>query len=348
MKGSLCALRFLAYSQGKGVKAVDEYPIEIGCGGKIVHATVYRRAVNGRPYHCAGTILAVGGMSVRGNRDPRLVAICRAMARCGFLVIIPSFVDIERFMIKEETVRTIADAIGAIAGARDLCPTGRVSVFAPSFSAGMCLIAASLPEVAASVVSICAVGAFGNVDTVLRFILTEQSCDEYARMIILRNFIHHSIGRNPRIERALEAAYLDNGFHSEEPELPSCMERLGISERRLFQLLRNDPESRMKHWRRIVKRSSGVRRMLNGLSVVSSLYGIKARVVLVHGAEDRVIPPSESVLLHERLVILKKDARLLLTPLISHGDVRLSPAMLPDILRLLGAFAHFFRRAFDR
>lgn len=347
MKGFLCALRFLVYSQGKCVRAVDEHPIEMGCGGKTVHARIYRRAAKGRSYRRVGTILAVSGMSVRGNADPRFVAICRAMARCGFLVIAPSFGDIERFRIKEETVRAVAGVIGAIAGNGDLCPTGRVSVFAPSFSAGMCLIAASLPEVAASVGSICAVGAFGDVDTVLRFIFAEQSCDEYARMIILRNFIHHSIGRNPRIVKALEIAYLDNGFRREEPELPLYLERLSKTDWRLFHLLKNDPESRMMHWGRIKKHSPGVRRMLSGLSVVSHLPGINARVVLVHGADDRVIPASESVQLHERLKLLNKDARLLLTPLISHGDVRLSPSMIPDILRLLGAFAHFFRRAFD-
>jgi len=63
---------------------------------------------------------------------------------------------------------------------------------------------------------------------------------------------------------------------------------------------------------------------------------------LIHGAGDRVIPFDESIKVYNRLVLRGKKLRLLITPLISHGDVRLSVSMLVDVLKLISAFAFFF------
>jgi hypothetical protein len=62
----------------------------------------------------------------------------------------------------------------------------------------------------------------------------------------------------------------------------------------------------------------------------------------IHGAGDRVIPCDESIKIYNRLVLRGGKSRLLITPLISHGDVRLSVSMLVDVLKLISAFAFFF------
>ena len=85
--------------------------------------------------------------------------------------------------------------------------------------------------------------------------------------------------------------------------------------------------------------------MLKRLSTVSSIDSLRAAVALVHGADDRVIPPSESVMLHRRLRECKKKSRLSLTPAISHGDTALTASMIPGLFDLTGTFAFFFKHA---
>ncbi|MCU0845915.1 MAG: alpha/beta hydrolase [Spirochaetes bacterium] len=344
MRSFIRAAQFMLQSQLKVFPKIDEADVELDAGGDRLPAIVYRRAET-KTCRTIGTILAVSGMSVHGYRDIRFATICRAMAACGFIVVSPSYRDIGEFEINGRTVGSIASTIRTIAGDPGLCPRGMVSLFSPSFSAAMCIIAASRPGTADIVGSICSVGTFGSVETAVEFLLERQDNDEYGRMIVLKNFLRLSIGANGSLEKAFEICYRDNGFHREHPELPAYLENLPAEERDVFQRLRNEPSFRLYHWKRILDRSGEMRELIAELSVVRKLDGLRAPVSLIHGADDNVIPPSESAMIHRELRRLNVPTILELTPLISHGDASLSLAMLPAIIRLTLAFAFFFRHA---
>ncbi len=334
------SIKFLLKSRAQCLPEVESESILLDTGGRDIAVFCFRRMNLKLP--ARGTILAIHGMSVTGNRDERLLRICRAMASLGYIVIVPAYGDIEKFIINGKTVNDVSSTIRAVVGSSRLCPTGRIGIFAPSFSAGICLIAASLPATSDLVSALCAVGTFSRVDTAIEYLLGEQENDDYGRMIILKNFIHHSIKDSRRLRRAFEIAIRDNGFRRSDPELPAYAKQLSGRERVIIERLRNDPKYRMRHWKRI-ERIPEARRILDSLSVVSRLNKLKAAVTLIHGAEDKVIPPSESVLLHEELKRRRVVSRLLLTPLITHGDSRLSLSMLSAVGELVSAFAFFFR-----
>ncbi len=344
MRAFIRATQFILRSQLKAFPKIDEVDVELEAGGCRLPAIVYRRTAS-RHGRTRGTILAVSGMSVHGYRDIRFATICRAMAASGFIVLSPSYSDIEKFEITGRTVATIASTIRAIAGNPELCPSGMVSLFSPSFSAAMCILAASRPDTAGIVGAVCSVGTFGSVETAVEFLLERQDSDEYGRMIVLQNFLRLSIGPNHALEKAFEICYMDNGFHRQYPELPAYLESLTIGDRNIFQRLRSESAFRLHHWKRILERSGEMRELITGLSVINKLGSMRVPVALIHGADDNVIPPSESAMIHLELRRLNVPTILELTPLISHGDASLSLAMIPAIIRLTLAFAFFFRHA---
>ena len=219
MRNFYNALRFIICCQFPDHKNIDVSNIVLPIGDDFLNAVVYQKPEN----YPRGTILAIHGMSVTGNRDPRLVNVCKALAACGYMVISPLYPDIQEFLIKEKTVYTIAKTIENITRNPALCPIGKISIFSASFSAGMSIIAATQPETRELVKAICAIGTYSNVETSVEFLLRRQDNDEYGRLIVLRNFIHYSIGPSADLSEALRVAILDNGHCREEPELPALL-----------------------------------------------------------------------------------------------------------------------------
>ncbi len=335
------SVKFIVFSRLGNLAKVTAKEISLHAGREDQQAFIYlpRRGVP------RGTILVVHGMAVMANRDPRLIGICRAFAACGYAVVSPLYADIAAFSISRGTVDRIVNSIKAVIRDASLCPSGRVSIFAPSFSAGMTVIAASIEEVSSLVDSLCLVGTYSTIDSSVRYLLEEQDIDDYGRLIILRNFINHAPGFSKDIPEVLHTAILDNGLRRSTPELPGIMAALGEKDRNDIMRLLKEPGFRMEQWKLILARSGEVNSLLRELSVVSKLGGLKAPVAMVHGSGDRVIPPAESVSLNNRLKQHNIASRLLVTPLLSHGDVSMGLDALKEILRLVWLFAFFFRYA---
>ncbi len=290
-----------------------------------------------------GTILVIHGMSSMGNEDPRIIDVCRAFAKCGYIVVSPMFRDITDFRISHSTVDLIAGALRVLAGDPVLCHDGKLSVFAPSFSAGMSMIASSLPETSDLVKAICSVGTYGSVNTVIHDLMSRQDRDEYGRLIILKNFIRHAPGFGGMTAGALHEAILDNGLMRARPRFRQKLAMLERTQRQRLLRLLGDPDFRLRKWSLVLSRSKQVARLIDRLSVLENIQGIRARVALIHGKDDNVIPPGESSALMERLRELCIPSKICITPLIGHGDAVLGRGFIAHVWELLSVFAFFFR-----
>lgn len=89
----------------------------------------------------------------------------------------------------------------------------------------------------------------------------------------------------------------------------------------------------------------------NDMSPIRCLDRLRcAALVLVHARRDDIVPPKESVTLANAMRG-RRDVRtrLCVTDLLNHGDQReLAWSDVPDVLRLVFAFAAFFRTDFAR
>ena len=340
----LRAAAFIAHCRIKGGRVSEKYT-QLRVNGEYLEARVYLpRGFNGKDRN-PGTILVIHGMSSPGSGDPRIIEVCRALAKCGHVVVSPMFRDIAGFRISHATVDRITGTVRVLARDSVLCRDGRLSIFAPSFSAGMSMIAASMPGTADIVRAICSVGAYGSVDTVIHDLMSRQDRDPYGRLIIMKNFIRHAPGFGGKTAGALHEAILDNGLMRSAPRFPAKLASLEKKQRRRVTRLLNDPAFRLRQWGLVISQSKRVVHLIERLSVVENIGGIRARVALIHGKNDNVIPPGESVALMRRLRELRVPSRICITPLIGHGDAALGRGFITHAWDLLSAFAFFFRHS---
>ncbi|TGK08336.1 alpha/beta hydrolase [Leptospira selangorensis] len=291
-----------------------------------------------------GTILAVNGLAYLGNKDPRFAAVCRSAAAVGYTVISPLLVEVTQFRIRKETVEKIKDLILHISSDKKYCPDQKLSYIAPSFSGSMGLIAASDPEVGKKISSILTIGAYCDVQSTLDYVMTSDEGDEYGRMILLYNFVKYALkSENQELEFALKACVLDGSFSRETLELPTVLENISAENKEVFFKLREDKSFREKIWKEIVANAGSQSSFLQELQVKDKLHLLDCHVSIVHGLGDNVVPAKEAVILKENLP--RKKSKLVLTPLISHGDVGISLAQLPAIYDLVQGFAFFFKNA---
>ena len=337
------AVRFFSHVRSNRGIGAQERKRSVLIGDGLWEADVYA-PVPGL-FRLPKTILLVHGMAAIGNKDPRMAALALALARCGYIVIAPFFKDISGFEIRHQTVADIVRVIEAVTRDSELCPDGRLSIFAPSFSAGMSLIAAARPQVAHYVNAVCVVGSYCRVEPAIAGLLARQDDDDYGRLIVLKNFLPFFNGFNKQVDDALYAAILDNGLERENPEFPRHLDRLPATEKGEIQRLLNDPAYRIDWWRTLSARSSDVREMCRRLSVLPRLDGLRAPVAILHGAGDRVIPCEESVALHRHLQTLRVSTRLSVTRLLSHGDILGGLSLVWDVAGVLRTLAFFFKHS---
>lgn len=297
-------------------------------------------------------MLAVHGMSPYGNKDPRFINVCKSFAGCGFTVISPEFLDIKEFKIDPSISNQIVSVIEYITDNKDLCPEGKLSIFSVSFSGTLCLMASADERVRDKITSVCAVGSFGNIKTTLSYLINNTDSDPYGMLIILKNFIHYSIdayynklGTSPeKILKALDIAIQDNFYKRNPSFLKYYLEKMTVKDRYIFTRLVHDPDYRNYHWNNVLK-NKDVMKMADEFDIPEYLKNVSANVLLLHGMDDNVIPSNESLELHSMLKQRLINAKLLLTPLLGHSNIKLKFGIIPHIFDLVKNLSFFFNTA---
>ncbi|TGL33510.1 alpha/beta hydrolase family protein [Leptospira perdikensis] len=295
-----------------------------------------------------GTIVTINGLAPLGNRDPRFIIVNKSLSKLGYTVISPFFEEICDYKISLRNIDDIKDSILYISGKKEISPTGKVSIFAPSFSGSLSLIAASDKQIAERINTLCAIGAFTNVDDIIGNLFANQNLDEYGRMILLLNFLPLSIGENKSLFKAIKLAILDNYYKYKNNLLEPHYSKMKKADRDFFENLKYDSAFRMKHWEIILKKGGKNRNLLTALSVTNYIHSLNLPILLIHGTTDDVVPANESLLLHQKLVALGVECKLCITSLISHGDTGFSFKTLLEVPKLISSFSFFFLKAYDR
>lgn len=283
-----------------------------------------------------GSVLFVHGMNVRAHRDPRLVVACQAMAASGFRAFAPRMPEVSRATISAQSVDRIVDSIRFVSD----CSQGTIGVFAPSFSAAMSLVASARTAASGRVSGIFAMGSYCAPESVVRYLLEDESAHPYGRLIVLKNFLHLSLGPIDEIEQVLEEVVVDLGLRRIEPGDYSHFNRLSRSDRELLVRLLEDRDFRLEHARRMMRIGSDER--FETLSIARCAHQMKVPVTLFHGEADNVIPPEESVRLSDLLQAEGVDVHLDVSPLISHGDTLSFWSCRHAVADAVRTFAHFF------
>ncbi|PJZ46098.1 alpha/beta hydrolase [Leptospira brenneri] len=295
-----------------------------------------------------GTIVTINGLAPLGNRDPRFIIVNKSLQKIGFTVVSPFYEEICDYKISLRNIEDIKDSILFISNQKEICTAGKVSIFSPSFSGSLSLIAASDKQIAERINCICAIGAYANVEDIIENLFANQNLDEYGRMILLLNFLPISIGKNESLFKAIKLTTLDNYYKSKDLYLKPHYQKMKQVDRLFFDQLKNDPEFRIRHWNVILKKGGKNRELLTALSVTNHIETLKLPILLIHGLKDDVVPANESSLLHNKLIHQGVESKLCITTLISHGDTGFNAMTLLELPKLITSFSFFFLKALDQ
>lgn len=337
------ALRFIWTQQRGGAREIRRTAKTLTSARLHINADIYTPAAENNR-----TIVFLHGMSPLGIADPRQVAAAKALSSAGFRVICPELPEIRNLRVEASSITRFRDTLKQILADEELCPGGRVALFAPSFSGAICLKVAADGEVRDRISAVAALGAFSRIERSLTYLMHADDADPYARLIIFANFLPR-LKEGKNLARYYFAAAHDNwnATASQNPSLRGFeptntkaveLRRLKPNERRFIDRLENDRPFRIEFGDRLLSVMQDTMAAYNVSEVASE---VAAPVFLLHGAGDDVIPARESV----ELSPLLPHSRLVVTPLMGHSHAAVSARMVRDVWRLVSGFSWFFGHA---
>lgn len=263
-------------------------------------ADLYRPSASRR-----GALILVHGLTEAGRRDPRLIAFARTLARAGFTVMVPELEGLRDFSVGTREVKGIADAIRHATAELPVADKG-TALAAISFATGPALLAAMRPDTAHRVRFVIAVGGYYDLTDMLRYVTTGEDRGgagrqappprREVRWAVLRSQLH-------RLDDAEDRERLDaiarRRLAGDEGPAPRNS-RLGHQGRALYELVTNRDPARVESLLEALP--PPLLAQFEALDLASrNLDALEARLVLVHGPDDRVIPISHSRRLRDAL-----------------------------------------------
>jgi pimeloyl-ACP methyl ester carboxylesterase len=301
------------------VHSVDVRDTTFDFHGKAVPARVYLpRGVGFAP-----GIVVVHGMHELGIEEPRLVSFARSLAASGFFVMTPLVPGIADYRVQAES----ADVIGSAARhfAQEL-EVPKVGVFAISFSGGLALAAATDPQYQPAIAWVASIGGYYDLAHVLRFFATGEAIrpdgavehletHEYGPLIVIYDEPQDFFSPQdaPIAEQALKVLLHGDGKASE-----ALTQKMSPAGRQIMQNIYHKHRERLTPaiLAEIQKRSES----LTAASPAGHLRFLKAPVLLLHGSDDNVIPPTELLWL-QRDIPQDELVAALVSPALGHVDV---------------------------
>ena len=283
-------------------------------GDQDLESIVYRPARR----HPERALVLVPGISELGCYHPRLVALSRAVADQGFIVVTPDIRMFRQFRIGPEAMDEIAFWFDQ---AWSLTPGGddrKVGLAGISFSGTLALITAARPEIRTRVAWVLGIGAYddplrcsrewfaaGPVTVGPGYYPTRY----YARWIIMLAALDLLPSEAERrfLQTVLVDLLLQRAVTPPPFQLPPDAERWQRTA-----LMREDQEDPV-----LARQIEDylMPRLYANITPDEAAAAVRCPVFLVHGAQDDLIPPEESRRLQQRL---GTRARLLISPFLTH------------------------------
>lgn len=285
-------------------------------------------------------IVLVPGATEEGKDDPRLTALANTLARARFTVLVPDLPSVRQLKINSGNVQEVRAAFAWLRAQRELVPDGRAGFAGISYAAAPALLAAMEPDISDDVRFILTIGGYYDLVNVLTFFTTGYYredgewvyCEpnEYGKWVFV-------LSVSDRISDPEDRAILETmarlKISDPNADLDPLAEGLGSEGCRVFEFLTNqDPERTPELLNRM---PAGVLADVEALDIAGrALPDLKARLVLVHGIDDDIIPYTESVSFAGALP--EDQARLFVVGGLLHVDLEPS---LKDKLGLLRAIS---------
>ena len=271
-------------------------------------------------------LVLVPGVARAGKDDPRLVAFAKTLARARFAVLVPDIANLRALKVSPADAGNIADAVQYFArrgGGKD--PS--VGLVAISYAVGPALLAALDEDTGRRVRFVLAIGGYYDIEALVTFFTTgyfrerpdgpwrHLAPNAYGKWIFVRNNVHRL---SARADRAALAAMAKRKLENVNADIADLVAKLGREGRAVHALLVNADPQRAPAL--IAALPGAVRADMAALDLKQQDFSkLAARLILVHGRDDAIIPYSES----EALAAVAPRADLYVVDSLAHVDLGL-------------------------
>ncbi len=289
----------------------------------------------------AGIVL-VPGLAAEGARQPDLIVFARSLARARFAVLVPDIPNLRQFKVEVTDAGQIGDAFRYLVSRPDLAPGDRAGIVATSYAVGPAVLAALDPGIASRVRFVLGVGSYYNLEEVITFAITGDYRDrtqktplwhhmeqnKYSKWVfVLGNLDYINSSRDRKLLREIADRHLQEGAVRPTNTLVAQLGRQG---REFYKLLTTPDPERIPEL--LARLPSAIQQKIAALDLARrDLSQLHARIILIHGRNDQVIPYTES----KALAAAAPNSRLFLVNNLAH--VELEKGGLSDVLRLIRA-----------
>jgi hypothetical protein len=282
----------------EGTPAPQREAITYAVAGRVHAADRYRP---GTGEIVAARLVLVPGAAPAGRGDPRLVAFATTLARARFEVWVPEIPSLRTLRLGAGDIGAVSDALAAAA----TDPPGRsreIGVMALSYASGPALIAALEPAHRNAVRFLLTVGGYHSITEVVRFFTTgyyrdspdapwrHRAPNAYGKWVFARANANRL---DDQLDAGLLAWIAERRMDDPEADVSWWTRTLGPEGASVYRLLTNRDPDRTPSL--IAALPEAIRANLAALDVSRrDLSALRARLILVHGADDPIIPESES------------------------------------------------------
>jgi dienelactone hydrolase len=311
-----------------------------------------------RPARFSRTLLLVPGVHMDGIDETRLVGMAHDLAETGYAVVTVAPPDLTRFQVTPANTDVIEDAARWITARPDLAPDGRVGMVGISFSGGLSIVAAGRDGLRDRVAFVMSFGGHGDLARVMRYLTSGATPavpadpgaggrvsgagtmqlkppHDYGVTVVLLTFADHVVPAE-QVEPLRQAILV---YLTASSLTLIDMGRAEAEFARAKAIGETLPEPSRALMRQVTARAVDalgprlfpiVDRLGDDADVVAMsperTPAPAAPVFLLHGSEDTVIPPIETLLLAAHLRD-RTPVTGLLSGLITHAEVDRSAAL---------------------
>lgn len=307
-----------------GALPIEEVLTEVPTPSGPIRARLY---IPKNPPNAPGLVL-VHGVHHLGIDEPRLVSFARALSASGIRVLTPELLSLADYHVDRSSV----DLIGYSARALSAQRGQKVGALGLSFAGGLSLLAAADPRFGPCIRFVVSVGAHDDLERVSQFLISNtierpdgttlrMTAHEYGALILIYSHLGEFF---PPADVPAAHETLRLLLWEKVDESRKQAEQLSPGSRQKMELLYNHQvEPLTEELRQSIARH---RAEMALVSPHGNLGALQVPVLLLHGAADNVIPPSELLWLQSD-VPPKALKAALISPAISHVALGGEPSL---------------------
>jgi pimeloyl-ACP methyl ester carboxylesterase len=262
-------------------------------------------------------VVFLNGVTARGRHHPEVKRLADALARVGFLVLVPDPPGLSRGEITERTLAATIDVVRAAANRADASGR-RVGLVGVSIGASLGLLAAEQPDLAARITLVAGIAPYSDLENAIRLATTGYSLEDghlvrfeavtFLSLVIARSLVADLPASQERSRLLEELLRLHEGsldplalFRRLQPD------RVGKPARAVVALLANrNPASFDRLYAALPPR---VRAAIARVSPLTRAADLRAPVDIASAPHDKYFPLSET----KTLVRAARQTRVRLT-----------------------------------